>query len=152
MSLLEIEKKVREVKSLSDSLNLIEELIKYVYQLSNKIEGLEKENAQLRKQSGKPQFGKDKKATRYSSQKLIKQKSLSKKQSKQIKIDNRKQLPEVEECECGGKEFVLVRTWNKLVQGLIIKRNNVKYYGRDKRCKSCGNVKGPFYCAFSTTK
>jgi len=140
MSLSELENKVLEIKDLSGSLNLIEELIKYIYQLSNKIEEQEKELAKFRKQSNKPQMWDGKPVTEYSTKKVLRTKKRGKKVAKQVKIDDHKQLPEVEECECGSREFVLVRTWNKLVQGLIIKRNNVKYYGRDKRCKTCGKL------------
>jgi len=140
MSLPDLEKKVREVEDLSGSLNLIEELIKYIYQLFSKIEELEKENARLRKQSGKPQFEKGQKVIDYSTKKVTKQRSAGKKRSKQIEIDKHRHLPEVGVCSCGSSEFVLVRTWNKVVQGLIISRDNVKYHGRDKRCKTCGKL------------
>ena len=135
----------RELRSLEKArtvvvklFNFIEGLHKQNQQLVNKIQQLEKELDRLKKRSGKPQFGNDKKARSYSTEILLRERKPSEKAAKQIAVDRRERLPEVEVCQCGSREFGLVRTWNKLVQGLIIRRDNVLYLGRDKRCLNCG--------------
>ena len=107
-------------------------------ELFNQNQELRAENNRLKKQAGKPTF-KGLSGKRYSSDGYI-PKTLGKKAAKHVQIDRDEQLPEVSVCNCGSTEFVLIRTWNKLVQGLVIKRDNVLYRGRDKRCTRCGKI------------
>lgn len=122
-------------------LNFIEELFKDREQLIAKVQQLEEELDKFRKQSKKPQLWKGKPVTEYSPTKMIKQrKERGGKTVKQVPIDRHENLPETTACSCGSNEFVLIRTWNKLVQGLIIRRDNVLYNGRDKKCRRCGKI------------
>jgi regulator of replication initiation timing len=128
-------------KAIHQLLNVIEELSGQVIQLTNQVQELQTENDRLRKQSGKPTFKQASEGTRYSAIKpRVKDKGKRGKKAKQVSIDRHEQLGEVAVCECGSKDFTLVRTWNKLVQGLIIKRDNVMYHGRDKQCGTCGKL------------
>lgn len=122
-------------------LNFVEELFQEKEQLVNKVQQLEEELDRIKKQSQKPQMWKGKPVTEYSpSQQMMQKKKRGQKMAKQVAVDREERLPEVEQCSCGSTEFVLVRTWNKLVQGLLIKRDNVLYHGRDKRCRKCGKA------------
>lgn len=121
-------------------LNLIEQLSSQMTELFNQVQELKAENDRLKKQAGKPTFKEATSGKRYSSEGHLPEGEKHGKTSKQIFVDRHLQLPEVSACDCGSQEFVLIRTWNKLVQGLIIKRDNVVYHGRDKRCKRCGKL------------
>lgn len=140
MSLPELENQIKRVTTLSDALNVIEELMSVVRQLFSQNQELQKEIARLKKQSGKPQFGNHSQPPGYSSHKYLPQNKKQDKSVKQITIDRHENLPETAVCSCGSNEFVSIRTWNKLVQGLIIKRDNVLYHGKDKKCCLCGKI------------
>ncbi len=140
MSLPELENQIRKVATLSDALNVIEELMSVVRQLFNQNQELQGEIARLKKQSGKPQINSLNKPPGYSSRQYLPKNKKHGKSVKQIPIDRHENLPETEVCCCGNNEFVLIRTWNKLVQGLVIRRDNVLYHGRDKKCRRCGKI------------
>lgn len=142
--------KPREIQTLQEAqeaivklLNFIEELFKDKEELVIKVEQLADELSRLKKQSKKPQLWRGKPVTEYSPTKMMKQeKTRGRKTDKQVTVDRWEVLSEVTVCPCGSREFLLIRTWNKLVQGLLIKRDNVVYHGRDKRCMRCGKVHG----------
>jgi hypothetical protein len=140
MSLSELENQLRKVSTLSDALNMIEKLMTTVHQLFNRIEELEKENARLKKQSNKPHVKSPDKLTGYSSNPYLPKNKKKGKSVKQILVDRHENLPETEICSCGSNKFTPVRTWNKLVQGLTIRRDNVLYHGNDKKCCQCGKI------------
>lgn len=119
---------------------MIEELMTAVHQLFSQNQELEKEIARLKKQSGKPQLGNHLKPPEYSSNKYLPKNKKQGKSVKQIPIDRYENLPETTVCSCGSSEFVPIRTWNKPVQGLVIRRDNVLYHGRDKQCRRCGKI------------
>lgn len=140
MSLPELESQIKKIATLGDALNVIEELMSTVRQLFNQNQELQKEIARLKKQSGKPQLGNHLKPPGYSSDKYLPKNKKQGKSVKQIPIDRYENLPETAVCSCGSNEFVSIRTWNKLVQGLVIRRDNVLYHGRDKQCRRCGKI------------
>jgi len=127
-------------------MNLLEQSIKAHDQLLKQVEELKAENARLRKQSRNPRIGKGNgtgnKSNNYSSKKYLSGMNNWNKSGKkdQLGVDGHEQLPEISECSCGHRKFKVIDTWNKLIQGLIIKRNNVVYYGRTKKCLKCGQV------------
>jgi len=134
--------------AISELLNTIEELGKTIRQLSERNAALEKELARYKKQAKKPQFPASNNASAgnndYSSKKQLNESTGWHKPDKKPNIspDREEQLSEVDTCSCGSTLFTVIRTWNKLVQGLIIKRENVLYNGRDKKCQNCGKVYG----------
>lgn len=143
----EIETLPQAKKVISDLLNIIEELMKQVHQLSNDNQFLKAEVAKLKKQSKPPPFQSSSSTSQnYSTRKQTKQKTQWQKSAKKplLTIDREEQLPEVQMCQCGSMQFRIVRTWNKIVQGLVIKRDTVKYNGRDKECLSCGKFTSSF--------
>ena len=140
--------KIRSVpqakKVIGDLLNIIEELVKQVRQLSNDLQRVKQENARFRKQSKPPDIPTpSSQSQNYSSRKQRQQEQpvwnkAAKKQH--LTIDREEPLPEVAACSCGSVAFRIIRTWNKIVQGLTIKRDTVRYLGHDKQCLSCGKI------------
>lgn len=127
-------------QALKQVLNFCEALLKEREQFREKITLLEKEIARLKQQPRKPQF--PQKQQSFSATKLVKdkEKHWHKKARKPIEIDHDEQLPEIDTCACGSTEFQTINTTTKVVQGLVIKRNNTAYHGRRKKCVSCGRV------------
>lgn len=140
----EIETLPQAKKVIGDLLNVIEELMKTIQQLSTDLQQVKQENARLKKQPKKPQIPiSSSQSKNYSSRKERQQEQPAwKKTAKKphLTIDRKEQLPEVAVCSCGSVAFRILRTWNKIVQGLIIKRDTVLYLGRDKQCLSCGEI------------
>lgn len=126
-------------------LNLCEKLSEQITQLVTENQNLKQEIAKLKKQANPPQFPTQKKHASVTAE-IAKQtnegKKFWQKRSKKdrIVIDREAQLPEVASCACGSREFIILRTWQKIVQGIKILRDNVCYKGRDKQCKNCGKV------------
>jgi len=130
-------------KAINQLINAFEDLASQVRKLIAENERLKRENERLRKQSKKPLFGKKIKSYDYSASKKLERKSSSWKKSrkkKKIKINSQVRLKEAEMCSCGSQDFRLVRTWDKIVQEIEIRRNNIKYLGRDKKCLHCGKI------------
>lgn len=122
-------------------LNSFEEMAKQYQQALEKIQQLEAEITKLKKQSSRPKgSGGKKQKSNYSSGERFRRLLSWKKSSKKdrIEIDREEDFPEVQHCRCGSEKFEVLRTWDKIVQGLIIRRDNVRYKGRDKRCLNCG--------------
>lgn len=126
-------------------MNAYETLLQVYNNLQEENVLLRQENDRLKKQSRKPQFSKG----RGSSSSLTPTthlrdkedtKSWHKSKRKEIPIDQDIQLPEVDACLCGSTQFATVKTTAKVVQGLLIKRNNTAYHGRKKQCVKCGKV------------
>jgi len=112
------------------------QLLKENHQLKNKI-------AKLENRPGSPTFP-SQNSSSFSSKDESKQ-TTSKKWSKskkkgKIEIDQKKSLPEVSECSCGSTRFKILRTRQKITQGIIIKRNNTLWTGNDKQCLNCGQM------------
>lgn len=132
---------IREAKKIiTQLLNIIEQQTQHIKTLEEKITILEKEITLLKQQPRKPQFKTQSQS--FSATKLMKEKDRHwhKSKRKPIEIDQHVQLSEVAICECGSTEFETINTTTKVVQGLLIKRNNTAYHGRKKKCKSCGKV------------
>ncbi len=129
---------------INDLLNIIEELATQVRQLSNELQQTKQELARFKKQSKPPEIPTpSSQSQNYSSRKERQQEQPDwKKTAKKphLTIDREEQLPEVAVCHCGSVSFRIIRTWNKIVQGLIIKRDTVRYLGHDKKCLSCGEI------------
>ena len=73
----------------------------------------------------------------------MKDKKKWKKKKKEIPVDHYATLPEPEICSCGSSKFKSLRTKTKIVQGIIIQRNNIAYHGREKQCVNCGKIFKP---------
>lgn len=140
MPLPGIEETIAAIKTLPDALNVIEQMMKINHQLIHRIEALEKEIARLKGQPQKPHFF-SQQSSRYSSP--LPAKGDYHKAKKQIPIDRKETLPEVHHCICGSETFRILRTWEKIVQGIIIRRDTVCYQGRDKECTVCGKLFRP---------
>jgi hypothetical protein len=126
---------------LKQVLNSFEQLFQLYQQQDKEIIELKQEIARLTQQPKKPQFSRTQKSS-FSATKLLKRKDKQwhKSERKPIEIDQYVQLPEVDTCVCGSTEFETINTTTKVVQGLLIKRNNTSYHGRKKKCKSCGKI------------
>src|SRR2546425_2721150 len=122
-------------------LNIIEQQAKQITILEKRIVLLEKEIAILKQQPHKPQF-EGSLNTSFSASKLLKKEKKWHKSMKKgsIEIDQHVQLPEVDRCVCGSTEFTTIQSTTKIIQGMIIKRNNTAYHGREKKCVNCGRV------------
>jgi transposase len=131
-------------KVIGNLLNIIEDLMKTIHQMSNDIQLLKEENTRLRKQSRPPTHTRSQRSSiNYSSDKLTKEKRTWEKHEKKplLTIDREEQLPEATVCShCGSFKLRVIHTFQKIVQGLIIKRDTVLYRGRDKQCQECGIV------------
>lgn len=155
MSLPDI--RINKINSLGEAkaiirtlMNLLQEAISRTDRLAKQVQQLEAEVARLSKQSRKPTWtssGDGKQSGmrgngNYSSKEYLADSHEWKKSSKKerIQVDREEQLPEIEVCDCGSRQFRVTDRWNKLVQGLIIKRDNVLYRGTTKQCTHCGAV------------
>src|SRR5712691_7228505 len=129
------------ITTLDEAKNVIEQLIQAFVQLQKENEMLRAENAQLKGQPKKPRFS-SRQPVSSSVTGLLKEKKTWQKRSKKgkIPIDQDIKLSEVAECVCGGTTFQTLRTTVKIVQGMILVRNNVAYHGRDKQCLQCGKT------------
>ena len=136
----------KEVTTLEEAKNLIEQLMQLCRKQQETIEQLQAEIARLKGQPKKPHFSKGGK-TSISVTGLLKDtnKKQWKKKAKEIPIDQHKEVPAQEICECGSKKFLTIRTDTKVVQGMIITRNNIAYHGKTIQCVNCGKVYQPAY-------
>lgn len=132
---------IAAIRTLPEALNVIEQLMKINYQLLHRIEVLEREVARLKGQPKKPHYGSASGSPSSSIASVPKTQSHAHQKSvKEIPIDRTELLPETDHCTCGCRDFTAVRTWEKIVQGIIIRRDNVLYQGRDKTCVGCGKL------------
>lgn len=121
-------------------LNHLEEAFQTIDNQKQEISTLKEEIARLNKQSKKPSFpsSTSKKSQGFSLTSFLKEKGTWHKHSKTIPIDKDIQLAEVEACTCGSYNFRILRTFTKIIQGIIFIRNNIAYHGREKECLHCG--------------
>ncbi len=136
----------KEVTTLEEAKNLIEQLMQLCRKQQETTEQLQAKIARLKGQPKKPHFSKGGK-TSISVTGLLKDtnKKQWKKKAKEIPIDQHKEVPAQEICECGSKKFLTIRTDTKVVQGMIITRNNIAYHGKTIQCVNCGKVYQPVY-------
>lgn len=125
-------------------LNIIEQQAEQIKLLEEQVILLEKEIALLKQQPHKPQFTSSQSSS-FSASKLLKEKGKHwhKLSRAEIEIDQDVQLPEVDRCICGSVDFTILQTTTKIVQGMIIKRNNTAYHGKKKKCLKCGEIYKP---------
>jgi hypothetical protein len=123
-------------------LNFVEWQAKQISKLTIALEQANQEIARLKGQPKKPQFASKKKPS-ISVTEFLSEKSDKKtwqKKAKEVPIDQYVSVPEQEVCSCGSHEFRSIRTKTKVVQGMLIQRNNIAYHGREKQCVNCGKI------------
>lgn len=136
----------KEITTLDDAKNVIERLIRFCHKQQELIEQLQVENARLKGQSKKPKFPAKKNKSSISVTGFLQEKTNKKKwkkKAKEVLIDQEVTVAEQEMCDCGGTKFSSVRTTTKVVQGMLIRRNNIAYHGKTKKCIRCGKIYKP---------
>jgi len=128
-------------QALRQILNFCETLLKERGQFLKEISLLKQEIARLKQQPKAPQFTPQENSP-FSATKLLKKERHWHKSSKKgsIEIDQDVFLPEVDRCVCGSITFTTIQTTTKVVQGMVIRRNNTAYHGKKKRCVACGEI------------
>lgn len=123
-------------------LNFIEALQKKNNQLIKENQQLKRELAKVKHQAPQPSFQVKNYSLTLTLKKMTKQNIWKKSNKKEkIAIDKIVVLPEVTVCrDCGNEQFVTIRTDKKIVQGVILKRNNICYLKKDKQCKQCKKI------------
>lgn len=129
------------ITTLVEARNAIEKLLQAYISLQHENELLKAEIAHLKGQPKKPQFNSEPQRN-FGVSKLLK---ISKKWHKGVKlgtlpIDSHVSLPEETICGCGSSKFKQLRTHTKIIQGILFRRNNTAYHGRDKQCVRCGKI------------
>lgn len=138
------------VQQIRQLLNGLERQAQQIRQLTIAIEHAYQEIARLKGQPKKPQFSSTKNPS-VSITSFLKDPSNKKrnwhKSAKKgtLPIDTHIQLSEQARCECGSHEFATLRTKTKIVQGMIITRNNTAYHGREQQCVRCGKIYKPSF-------
>lgn len=119
--------------------NTIEKIMQAFMVLQKENSMLKAEIARLKGQPKNPRFTTADKQSSHGVTGLLKEKQIWHKSSKgKLAIDREEQLPEVDHCACGSREFRTLRTTTKVVQGIVFQRNNIAYHGRQKQCSNCG--------------
>ncbi|HEY4964371.1 MAG TPA: transposase [Candidatus Saccharimonadales bacterium] len=136
------------IGSLDEAKQVIKQILNSFALVLKELDAIKKENtllkeevARLKKQPKKPQFGSSQQSSTTPTQ-LLKEKGKHWHKSARttIEIDQDIQLPEIEMCLCGATDFRTIKTTKKVVQGLVIKRNNTAYHGKKKACTACGEI------------
>lgn len=136
----------KDVKSLEEAKNIIEQMIEVYRKQQEAIEKLQAEVAKLKGQAKKPHYHKQEGKASISVTKLLRTvKGIWKKKAKDVPIDHQENVAPQEVCACGSLEFTTIRTTTKIVQGISIQRNNIAYHGKTKQCLSCGKVYQPAF-------
>ena len=137
---------VKEIRSLDEAIVIIEQLAHQIAQLTKALGLANQEIARLKGQPKKPHFSKGWKSS-ISVTGLLKETGKKKwnKKAKDIHIDRHKEVPIQEVCECGSHEFLIIRTTIKVIQGMLITRNNVAYHGKTTQCANCKKVYQPAF-------
>lgn len=129
-----LEEKVRTL------LTVVEDLYQKNSALKSENKNLKLTIAKLTKQSRSPSFS-SKKYTSEVVKETAKQHTWKKSVKKEkIEIDETRELPSVPVCTCGCAQFINIRTRKKIIQEIKLKRNNICYLKKDKKCYSCGKV------------
>lgn len=141
-----------KIETLEDAKRVIVHLLNVIEDFAGKIHLLMEENVRLRQEISRLKqqpptptitAGNRQSPSNYSSEQLLKEsKGTWQKHSKKqtIPIDAEVVVSETDQCVCGSMQFLSLRTREKIVQGIIIRRNNTRYHGRDKRCTHCGKI------------
>jgi len=125
-------------------MNWSEQMLQQYQKQQQTILTLQEEITRLKGQPKKPRFAaseENRRSSCVSVTPMLSEKQVWRKRSKgKIPIDRDVQLSEVDRCACGSCEFRILRTFDKIVQGMIIARDNVCYHGREKQCVNCGKT------------
>lgn len=119
--------------------NILEDALKQIGFLIKENATLKQEIARLKKQSSPPKF----EQKNYSATKKMEIKSVKWKKSRKkgtLHIDQVVALPNTTICSCGETKFTTIRTHARVIQDIIIKRNNILYQWTDCRCANCGKI------------
>lgn len=129
------------ITNLQEAKNAIELLLNLYIKQQEEIQLLKAEIARLKGQSKKPQFNSEPSGNS-GVYELLKADRKWHKGSKKgtLQIDTHVALAEAEICSCGSNSFKSLRTHTKVIQGMLLKRNNTTYHGRDKQCLRCGKI------------
>lgn len=132
---------IDQIVNLTEAKNAIEKLLHAFALVKEENIRLREEIARLKGQPNKPSFTSGGEKQSVSVTALLQEKKHWQKSSKgKLPIDHKEDIPEVKECQCGSQKFRSLRTYTKVVQGLLIKRNNTAYHGRKKQCVRCGKI------------
>src|SRR5437764_410686 len=139
-----------EINTLEKALNAIAQLLQLMKKQQETIVVLEAEIAKLKGQPKKPHFSssQDKKSS-VSITSLLNEPSNKKgnwhksKKKEHFPIDQHIKMPVQNVCSCGSQDLVTIHTMLKIVQGMIIRRNNIAYHGSEQKCRSCGKTYKP---------
>ncbi len=138
------------ITTLEKALNVIAQLLLFLKKQQEKIVVLEAEVAKLQGQPKKPHFPSSQK-TSISVTSFLKdtpdtKKNWHKSSKKQsLPIDQEIDLPLQTECTCGSTDLGIIHSQTKIVQGMIIKRNNIAYHGKEQQCRNCGKKYKPLF-------
>lgn len=129
------------ITTLQEAKNAIELLLNLYIKQQEEIQLLKAEIARLKGQPKKPQFNSEPQKN-FGVSKLLEVGKRWHKSSKKgiLPIDTHQNLPEENTCSCGSSNFKSLRTHTKIIQGILFRRNNVAYHGRDKQCLKCGRI------------
>lgn len=139
---------LNKITTLEEALNVIAKLLQVIQTQQEKITILEAEIAKLKGQPKKP-HGASSHTSSVSVFSLLKDPPKRKKHWQKSKkkdslpIDQHVTLPGQPRCTCGSSTFVTVHTRTKIVQGMIITRNNIAYHGREQQCVACKKIYYP---------
>src|SRR3989338_923967 len=135
---------ITDIQLRGEILNFFESQASQIAQLTKALDLANQEIARLKGQPKKPHFTTGNKSS-ISVTHLLKDKKEWNKKKKEVPVDQHIKTAEPEICVCGSSEFKSLRTKTKIVQGMIIKRNNVAYHGREKQCLNCGKIYKPSF-------
>lgn len=125
-------------------LNFFESQVNQIAQLTKALDRANQEIARLKGQPKKPHFASSN-TSAISVTRLLKDKKKWDKKSKEAPVDQHIKTAEQEVCVCGSSKFRSLRTKTKIIQGMVIKRNNIAYHGREKQCLTCGKIYKPSF-------
>lgn len=129
-------------QQITQVLNFVEYQATQIVKLTKLLEQANQEIARVKGQPRKPHFSSNIESslsvTEFLQDKTDKRKW--NKKAKEVPIDQHTDVAEQEVCSCGSHEFMSIRTQTKVVQGIIIKRNNTAYHGKTKQCVKCGKI------------
>lgn len=143
---------VDNITSLDEAKEIIKQLLNTLELVLKELDAVKKENAllkqelaRLKKQPKTPHFSSPKTQAMTATSLLKEKEKHWHKSTKKgtIAIDHDVQADEVAQCTCGSTEFRTLKTTTKVVQGLIIQRNNTAYHGKRKQCVKCGKIYNP---------
>src|SRR5713101_7038005 len=138
------------ITTLEKAWNVISQLLQVIQTQQETLALLEAEIAKLKGQPKKPHApSSQKNNSSISISSLLKEPSNKKqnwhksKKKETLPIDQHIQLPSQEICSCGSSDLITIHAMIKIVQGMIIRRNNIAYHGSEQKCRNCGKKYKP---------